>query len=162
MTVVSFTGHRSDKLPNKETGYKLPNPTYIYICQQLEKILKELKPEKCISGFALGFDQYAANVCINLKIPLIAAIPFLGQEKFWPEKSQKQYNYLLSKTSEKVIVSEGGYAAAKMQIRNQWMVDNCDILIACFIPTETSGGTFNCIQYAKGKNKQIIYINPIL
>src|SRR6266849_933968 len=100
MTVAAFTGHRPDKLPNKETGYKLPNPTYIHICQQLEKVLKELKPEKAISGMALGVDMYAANVCIKLGIPFVAAIPFIGQEKAWPQSSQKTYHLLLGKAAE--------------------------------------------------------------
>lgn len=48
--IVAFTGHRPDKLG----GYKLPNPTYVKVCQQIETKLVELKPEKIISGMALG------------------------------------------------------------------------------------------------------------
>jgi uncharacterized phage-like protein YoqJ len=157
--IVAFTGHRPDKLPNKEIGYKLPNPTYIYVCQQIEKTLLELKPDKIITGMALGIDQWAANVAIKLNIPFLAAIPFEGQEKAWPESSQKTYQKLLSKAAEKVIVCEGGYAAYKMQIRNEWMVNNSDILIAVY-NGDTSGGTFNCVQFAKSINREIIYINP--
>ena len=46
--IVAFTGHR----PQKLGGYKLPNPTYIKVCQEIESTLKELKPEKVISGMA--------------------------------------------------------------------------------------------------------------
>lgn len=155
--IVSFTGHRSDKIG----GWQLPNPTYIYVCQQLERVLKELKPEKAVSGMALGADSYAANVCIKLGIPFVAAIPFVGQEKAWPIASQKTYHALLKRASEQVIVSEGGYAAYKMQVRNEWMTDRCDILIAIY-NGDTSGGTFNCIQYAKSIDRQIIYIDPKL
>lgn len=158
MTTVAFTGHRCDKLPNKETGYKLPNPTYNYICQELEKHLLQIKPEKCISGMALGFDSYAANVCVNLNIPFIAAVPFEGQEKLWPEKSQKQYQWLLSKASEIFIISPGTYAAYKMQVRNVWMIDRSDIVISCF--DGSPGGTKNAISYTSSKNKQIINIDP--
>ena len=154
--IVSFSGHRPDKLG----GYKLPNPTYLYVCQQLESILKDLKPEKAISGMALGFDQYAANVCIKLSIPFIAAVPFLGQEKAWPQASQDAYHRLLAKATEVVIVSEGGYAAWKMQTRNQWMTDRADKVIACF--DGTTGGTYNCVQYAKQLGKEIIVIDPKL
>lgn len=156
--IVSFTGHRPDKLPDKKTGYNLPNPTYIHVCQEIEKYLLELKPDKAISGMALGVDQYAASVCIKLGIPFIAAIPFKGQEKAWPEKSQKIFNLLLKKACDIAIVCEGEYAAYKMQVRNQWMVDMCDILIAVWDGSQ--GGTANCINYAKSKNKQIIFINP--
>ena len=158
--IISCTGHRPDKLPDKQTGYKLPNPTYKYVCQQIEKHLLELNPEKAISGFALGADQYFAHVCIKLGIPLIAAIPFKGQESKWPEKSQKLYKSLLSKASEVVIVSEGTYSAEKMQIRNRWMIDNSQLVLAIF--DGTTGGTFNCVSYAKEVGRQIITIDPRL
>lgn len=158
--IVAFTGHRPDKLPNKETGYKLPNPTYIHVCQEIERVLLEVKPDKAISGMALGVDSWAANICRKLNIPYIAAVPFEGQEKAWPESSQKTYRSLLGKASEKVIVCEGAYAAYKMQARNQWMVDHCDILIAIW--DGTLGGTANCVNYAKSKGKKIIFINPRL
>lgn len=152
--IVAFSGHRPDKLG----GYKLPNPTYIYVCQQIEKALKELKPEKVITGMALGVDQWAAFVAHKLNIPFLAAIPFEGQELKWPEASQKTYRLLRKLAAEEVIVSPGGYAANKMQIRNQWMVDNCDILIGVW--DKSDGGTANCIKYAQNLNKKIYLIDP--
>lgn len=156
--IISFTGHRPNKLPDQKTGYDLNNPTNTYIANQIENKLLGLKPEKIISGMALGVDTIAANVAVKLNIPFIAAIPFIGQESKWPEKSQKIYRDLLCKASEKIIVSSGSYTSYKMQIRNQYMVDNSDILIAVF--DGSSGGTKNCVDYAISKNKQIIYINP--
>lgn len=158
--IIAGTGHRPDKLPNKITGYNLLNPTYQYIRKELIKIIEELKPEKIISGMALGYDTVLAEMAINLKIPLIAAVPFTGQEKIWPKKSQDDYNQLLNQAQEIVIVCEGGYAGWKMQQRNEFLVQNCDILIACFINNEVSGGTFNCIQYAKKQDKDILVIDP--
>lgn len=160
MIVVSCTGHRPDKLPNKETGYILPNPTYISVCQQTEKILKEINPDKCISGMALGYDSYFANVCIKLGIPFIAAVPFLGQEKMWPEKSKRVYFKLLEKAESVIVVSEGAYSAKKMQIRNEFLVNQCSILVACIRKSETNGGTYNCLQYARSLNKKIITVDP--
>jgi|ERR1700723_4018163 len=154
--IVAFTGHRPNKLPG---GYKLPNPTYIHVCKSLDKVLTDLKPEKAISGMALGIDQWAASICIKLGIPLIAAIPFVGQEKTWPESSQRIYNNLLSKAAEVVIVSDGEYSALKMQRRNEFMCDQCDILIAIY-NGDKSGGTYNCIEYAKSIGKQVIIIDP--
>lgn len=152
--IVAFTGHR----PNKLGGYKLPNPTYVYVCQQIDKTLQELKPEKVISGMALGVDQWAAHIAYKLGIPFIAAIPFEGQEKAWPKQSQVTFHLLLKLASEKVIVSPGGYSAPKMQVRNEWMVDRCDKLIAVW--DGTAGGTGNCVNYAVNKDREIIRINP--
>jgi len=154
--IFAFTGHRCPKIG----GFNLPNPTYNFVCQQIEKTLQGLKPEKIISGMALGVDQWAANIAIKLNIPFIAAVPFEGQEKAWPLESQKIFHKLLSKASEIVIVSEGGYAAYKMQIRNEWMVDQCDKLIAVW--DGSPGGTGNCVKYAQNKDKEIIRINPTM
>jgi uncharacterized phage-like protein YoqJ len=153
--IVAFTGHRPDKLG----GYKLPNPTYNYLCSEIERILLELNPEKVISGMALGIDQWAAYIAYKLKIPFTAAVPFAGQEKAWPKHSQSAYHTLLNKASTITLVSEGGYTAQKMQIRNEWMVDRCNTLIGVW--DGSSGGTCNCIKYAEGVGREIIHINPL-
>lgn len=157
--IVSFSGHRPNKLSyNGQSGYK-DNPLTLWIYQQVKEKLQELKPEKSISGMALGIDSIAAKVCIELGIPFIAAVPFIGQELAWPAESQKSYKELLNKAERIHIVCSGGYAAWKMQRRNEWMCDNSDILLAVH-NGDKSGGTFNCISYARSKNKQIIIINP--
>jgi uncharacterized phage-like protein YoqJ len=152
--IVSFSGHR----PQKIGGFITPNPMYNYLTKELRKVLEELKPTKAISGMALGWDTWTAQMCIELGIPFVAAIPFIGQERIWPQKSKDIYNDLLKKASEVVIVSEGGYSAYKMQVRNQWMTDRCDKLIACW--DGSSGGTGNCVDYARTINKEIIIIDP--
>src|ERR1700678_621492 len=107
MNIIAFTGHRPDKIG----GYKLPNPTYIHICQQIDKALREFKSEKVIVGGSLGVDSWATMIAYKLKIPYLLAIPFEGQEKMWPEESQKTYRLLRKLASEEVIVSPGGYSA---------------------------------------------------
>lgn len=152
--IISFTGHR----PQKIGGYKTPNPIYTFLCQETEKLLIALNPEETISGMALGFDWIGAEVSIKLGIPFIASVPFIGQESIWPEHSKKQYRELLAKAKEVVIVSEGSYSVEKMQIRNCWMADRADEVIACF--DGTKGGTKNCIDYAIKKGKRIYCIDP--
>lgn len=158
--IVAFTGHRPDKLG----GYNLPNDTYNLVCQKIESALKELKPEKVIVGMALGVDQWAAHIAVKLGIPFIAAVPFIGQEGVWPAQSKTIYKILLAKASEIVIVSEGGYSAQKLQIRNEWMVNQLlnpeDRLIAIW--DGTKGGTGNCVEYATNAGKEIYRINPSL
>jgi uncharacterized phage-like protein YoqJ len=46
-----------------------------------------------------------------------------------------------------------------MQKRNEYMVDKCDKLLAVW--NGTTGGTHNCIKYAKSKGKEIILLNPV-
>jgi len=152
--IVAFTGHR----PNKLGGYRVPNRTSRWICFLLEDILGGLRPDHAISGMALGVDQWAAVICCSLKIPWTAAIPFAGQELAWPPESQREYNSLLKKAEKTFFVCEPGYAAWKMQKRNEWMVDNCDLLIAVW--DGSPGGTGNCVQYAKSRGREIHQITP--
>lgn len=152
--VVAFTGHR----PNKLGGYSTPNPMYNYIEGQITDTLIQIKPRQVISGMALGVDQWAAEVCIKLGIPFLAAIPFRGQELYWPPESRKKYFELLDKAASVEFVNPGSYASWKMQSRNEWMVNHCDVLIAVF--DGTPGGTKNCFDYAVDKEKKIIRINP--
>ena len=154
-TIAAFTGHRTKKLLGcwEESG-----PKYDKICEQIEKALNEIHPVKAISGMALGIDQWAANICIKLGIPLIAAIPFIGQERRWPAEKQSTYHKLLLLAAEQIIVCEGPYASWKMQKRNEWMVDNCSILIA--VHNGSSGGTANCLKYAAKIGREVHLIRP--
>lgn len=154
MTIVAFTGHRPDSIG----GYDIPNPIYDFIMQRLEEELLKINPQKCISGMSLGVDTWAAELCIKLNIPFTAAIPFIGQESLWKACDRRTYHDLLLEANDTIVVSTGSYAPYKMQLRNEWMVDNSDILLAVF--NGSTGGTYNCVKYAQKLNKKIIIINP--
>jgi uncharacterized phage-like protein YoqJ len=158
--IISFSGHRPQYLPDKETGYLDHNPMKDAISIEIRRLLSEYKPEKIISGGAVGIDQMAAEIAIELNIPFVMAIPHIDQERFWPEASKKCYHILLKKAQSVIVVSEGGYAAWKMQARNQYLVDNCDLLIAFW--RGIAGGTANCIEYAKKSGREMIVVNPDL
>lgn len=153
--IVAFTGHRPDKIG----GYDMSSPEIRKIRYELFTKLKKLKPKKAISGMALGVDQLAAEACIAAEIPFIAARPFIGQELKWPLESQKRYRELLGQASEIVTVCDGAYAAWKMQKRNEWMVDHCDLLLAVW--DGSAGGTANCVKYARSIGKTILHYNPM-
>jgi len=146
--IVSGTGHR----PNKLGGYSPQANTKLVGI--ILKWLRENKVEKVISGMALGWDTALAHAAEIEGIYLLCAIPFEGQELIWPRESKIIYNSILDNAHEVVVTSSGGYSPAKMQIRNQWMVDNSDLVLAMW--DGTTGGTYNCIKYAESKNKQII------
>lgn len=153
MFVVAFTGHRPEKLG----GYGAVNTVRDVLKESLSKRLLDLRAEhsdlRCISGMALGFDQWAVEVCIDLGIPFEAAIPFQGQESCWPEASQAHYRELLKKAATVTVVCEGVYAPWKMQRRNEHMTNNCDLLLAAW--DGSSGGTANCVRYAQRIGKTV-------
>lgn len=154
--IIAATGHRPNKLIFE---YDMTGPMSNWIANEIDMVLDAYKPEMCISGMALGIDMLFAACALYKKIPVAAAIPFEGQEKMWPEKSQDIYNKLLAhKLVTKYYVCEPGYAAYKMQLRNEWMTDRCDLLLAVW--DGSAGGTGNCVKYAIREQKEIIYINP--
>jgi uncharacterized phage-like protein YoqJ len=151
---VAVTGHRPDKIG----GYSALDPQRCWIKQQLRAYLLESDPAYTISGMALGVDQDWAQVSVDLGIPFVAAIPFVGQEGKWPTNSRAAYHTLLARAQRIVIVSPGGYASWKMQTRNEWMVDHCGRLVAVW--DGTAGGTGNCVAYAQRVARNMHRINP--
>lgn len=150
--VIGITGHR----PNKLGGYEFFNPLRVKLRVRLEELLLQYRPSFALSGMALGTDQDFAYSCYRLGIPFVAVIPFEGQESRWPSETQSFYRNLLTHATQSIIVSPGGYAAWKMQTRNEWVVDHCDLLLGVW--DGTSGGTKNCLEYAwkVGRTTEIV------
>ena len=149
MTIYAGTGHR----PVKLGGYS--DEAVIMVNDFAVSILKDIlpRPTVIISGMALGWDQALARAAIILEIPFIAAIPFNGQETAWPYPARLHYKNLLAKAWKVEVVSPGAYAAWKMQKRNEWMVERCNILLALW--DGSTGGTKNCIDYAQSLSRPI-------
>ena len=145
--IIAGTGHRPPKLG----GYSEAALAKLISFAGIH--LKKIKPTTVISGMALGWDTALACAALELDIPLIAAIPFKGQELMWPTGSQERYTRLLSEVSELVIVSSGGYSVQAMQERNEYMVNNSDLVLA--LHNGSPGGTGNCVRYANKINKPI-------
>lgn len=148
MTTYCATGHRPNKLGGytKAARFNLRKLAYDF--------LKQDTPDRVLSGMALGWDMAWAEAAIALGIPTIAAVPFKGQEKMWPKESQDRFNTILNGCSEIVVVSEGDYKPYLMQIRNEFMVNQSDKVIALW--DGTAGGTGNCIRYANKVCKPVI------
>jgi uncharacterized phage-like protein YoqJ len=150
--VVAVTGHRPDKLG----GYKVPNEMYDLVVAGVVTAFEAYKPAYVLTGMALGVDQWSAEICLNMNIPFVAAVPFDDQDKIWPPHSKAKYQWLLSKAYQVTKVSQGAYSPQKMQARNQWMVNSSHLVIAVW--NGTKGGTANCVEYAVGVGKKIHYV----
>ncbi len=148
--IIAVTGHRPDKLG----GYT--NDTAHRAIRRHMRDFLDQAPEGeliLISGGAQGIDQFWMEVGLFLELPVIAALPFEGYDSRWPVSARQSYQKLLDKCHEVRYICEPGYEARKMQIRNEWMVDNSDILVAYWNGSE--GGTKNCVDFARSKGKVI-------
>lgn len=173
MNNVAFTGHRPEKL----YGYNLKSEKYKkleeVLINQLRNIILEHKSDIFISGGALGFDTLAFD-CVKFlqkefDIHQLLAIPFEKQAIKWSKASVSKYRHMKEEANVVYVdtlpeykvrnTDECSYHPAKMQKRNEYMVDKCKILVACW-NGDKSGGTYNCISYAMKNNKKILVINP--
>jgi uncharacterized phage-like protein YoqJ len=151
--IVSFTGHRPDKIG----GYDSERQWQVVLFA--DEILKQTKPRKIISGMAQGWDIAVARSAARLGIPFIAAVPCAGQERLWTPEGKKLYRSVLELAEEVRVISPGAYNERAMDIRNKWMVDFSQHLIALW--DGSPGGTSNCVKYATRKNAEIGRTNGI-
>ena len=65
--------------------------------------------------------------------------------------SQTRYRRLLNKADQIEVISSGDYSSEAMQLRNQWILNHCDRLMALW--HSDKGGTKNCVDYALAINR---------
>lgn len=160
MKIVSFTGHR----PQKLGGFNQNNPIMTRVRNELFLTINDLIKEGVdtfISGGALGVDQLVCEIILSLKknnnnIKLIIARPFPSQSKVWSFDQKKIFEKYLKSADKVVDVSSDPYSPYKMQIRNEWMIKNSDILVAVW--DGSPSGTKNAIDFAVKQGKKIIYL----
>jgi uncharacterized phage-like protein YoqJ len=144
---VAGTGHRPQSLPGGFDSYEENMESMRGTMRKcIEDAQEKHDDVAIISGMALGFDTALAQIAIEKELPLICAIPFKGQELKWTKDSIKVYNDILKKACHKEYIANY-YKPWFMQVRNEWMVDNCDLLLACW-NRDKKGGTYNCLKYA--------------
>lgn len=147
--IYSVTGHR----PNKLGGYS--DNVFSKLTRFAIWNLREVKPDEVITGMALGWDQAIAVACLELFIPFTATLPYPNYGENWPEQKQEFLKILVNNANKVIIVSDSKiYQHWLMQSRNEWMVDNSDVVLALW--NGTDGGTKNCIKYAEKVNKPVV------
>lgn len=161
-----FTGHRPKSLPwkNNENDIRCA-ALKSKIRFAVENLIVEHGCEKFISGMAQGADMICAEVVLALKniyphIKLECAVPNRAFTIKWSAEDVRRYSSILTRADYIGFISEKKvYSLSDLMLRNKYMVDNSDIVIAIYKENE-SGGTKNTIDYAESKNKEVIIISP--
>ena len=151
--IIAGTGHRPGKI------FDYSPEAFTKLINLASEWLEENKPDKVISGMAMGWDMALAQATIDKNIPLICAIPCKNQDKMWSHSIRFLYSTILLEAvtnpiHDVVYVSTRDYDNKCMQKRNEWMVDNSDTVLALW--DGSIGGTNNCLKYAEKKRRKII------
>lgn len=165
--IICITGYRPGKLPT-EYGYDIHNKAWAALKRAFTDVSLFLWAQyghrlTIYTGMALGVDQAFAEAAFDIRkqipnVKVIAAIPCYNHEVKWPVASRELYHDILKQCDHSVYVTKTTFTSECMDLRNQFMVDHSDVVIAVY--DGKSGGTKNCIKYAQKKGKKIISINP--
>lgn len=112
------------------------------------------------NGGARGFDLLAAEAVLELKktypsLRLHIIVPCSNQTRGWREEDVIRYENVTSLADEVKCLSPV-YFDGCMQVRNRYMVDNSELLIAYL--ERASGGSGYTVRYAEGQGKSVINI----
>ena len=139
---VAFAGHR----------YDWQN---IGVEDKLKKVIKQLVDDGFTTFFNGGhgrFDKISAKIVNELKKNNnnLKLVHFLSS-----------YNNKIDKTSmyDYSIYPELEMFYPKQRIikRNEWMIDNCEVLV-CHVIDESGSGAYRTLKYAQKKSKRIIRV----
>lgn len=141
MTILAFTGHRNIyDLDAFDTA--------------LIRVMDEVQPTAWIQGMADGADLRSAKIAINLKVPVISALPW--QTHYESTKQPEDYRFVLDHSEECYVVTEvEEYVGPWLFFRrNEWMIDEGDKVVSWWDGRE-KGGTHGAILYANKTGKLV-------
>lgn len=175
MPSICFTGHR--KLAGQYYSRYNPSVEWQTLATFLDDVIRSLiytyHVNSFITGLAIGVDMLAGECVHRVRCSLVSpasytppptikltgAMPFPSQAGKWPQPTRDHFMSVYNMCDEVVAVSQDPYSPAKMQIRNEWMVDRATYVVAIWNGAE-KGGTWNCINYAKKCKKPVLWISP--
>ena len=87
-------------------------------------------------------------------------VPFAAQDQKWTPEQQARYRTLLDQSCD-VILTQEKYSKDCYYIRNRYLVDHVDIVLAVYdMQANKRSGTGYTVHYAQAQSKPIIVIDP--
>ncbi len=161
---VAFTGHRPESLPfGRDLNQGHFEEFQVILWNEISRRMDE-GYDTFYCGGARGIDLLCGEIVLAERmtrhpdVKLICAIPYKEQAERWGWMwKQRYYDVLRGADSIKQICD--GYQWECFHIRNRYMVDSCDLLIAVYNGQE-KGGTAYTVNYAMKQGKEVVIIHP--
>ena len=159
----AFTGYRPQKMI---FGFDESDPRCVEFKARLHSTIEDMIGQgyaHFISGGAMGMDMFAAEAVMDLKekypwIILEMVSPFDGQADNWEPEYQERHARLFAEADIVTAICHK-YTKACMFIRNRYLVDNADLLLAAY--DGQPGGTAMTVAYAHDLDIPVQYIMPL-
>ena len=161
---LAFTGHRPELLPFGEN--ELSAAGIRVKAMILDEIMRSAANgcETFLNGGARGGDIIFAEQVLLVKateypsLQLITVVPHEEQANNWTEAWRDRYFRILELSTE-VITLSARYTRDCYHVRNRYLVNNADRLLALYNDGGTGGAAYT-VKYARQKNREIIVIDP--
>ena len=110
--VCAITGHRPSRFKFKYSeDYALCKKIKANMLEVFRKLHDEKEVRRFYVGGALGVDMWAAEQILRLKeqpgyedIELVVALPFVGHDAKWDQRSKRRMEFILQHCSKKEVI----------------------------------------------------------
>jgi len=163
MKTCAFAGHRPEKMPwGKEENSPLGIEFKFRLREALEYLIGRGYTD-FLSGGSRGFDLIASEIVLSLResypwIRLTMVCPWNGQADKWEATDRVRWQEILE-ASDKVVFISGNYEKGVYFRRNAYLIDNANLLLACY-NGDSHSGTGQTIRYAHRKGIRVSILRP--
>jgi len=159
----AFTGHRPARF---SFGYNENDERCLRVKSLLSKRITALITEDITtyySGMALGIDQWAAEIILDMKqrhsgLRLIAVRPCENQANSWSVEQRKRHYGTLALCDE-VVTLHPCFTRSCIFERNRYLIDHAGYLLAVY-DGGSDGGTAYTVRYARQQGRKLTLIHP--
>jgi ribA/ribD-fused uncharacterized protein len=153
-------GHRARRAPERAgqwvrvacTGHRpqgLPPGSEQWLAEELRRIAAKLAADHgtqvAISGAAAGADLIWAEAGHDSGIPVWLYQPYTGHYSRWPQDWQHRL-FAAREFAGRVDTLGDRFSVQVLHARSDWMIRDCDAVVAVLDPLRRSGGTVQALQ----------------
>jgi ribA/ribD-fused uncharacterized protein len=139
-TRVACTGHRPQGLPPGSEPW---------LAEELRRIAAKLAADRgmevAISGAAAGTDLLWAEAAREVDVPVWLYQPYRGHDGRWQQDWRDRLTVARSYAA-RVDTSGTEFSVRVLHARSDWLIRDCDAIVAVVDPDRRSGGTWQALQ----------------
>lgn len=162
----AVTGHRPTRFAFR---YDESDPRCAALKQQLRCQLIRLcrrGVRRFWVGGALGVDLWVTEALLALRAEgcyapeICLAVPFEGYDAGWSEADRQRMAAVRLACQQVAVVTDGADPAEDFKVRNRYMVDRADCLLAVWDSDRRRSGTGMTVHYAERLGLPVLVIHP--